>query len=92
MAETLKKKDTPVKLYKISEENSLFLNKDKIYVAQRRMKVSYNEYFYWIAKTDNEAVTKNRFLRQELLVLNWIYLLKNEIKFDEKNKKLKKFF
>ena len=62
LAERLKSKDVPRKLYKISAENKLFLKKDQIYVMQKSMKVSDKKYFHWISKRDNKAVINNRFL------------------------------
>ena len=46
LAERLKNKDVPRKLYKISAENKLFLKKDQIYVMQKSMKVSDKKYFH----------------------------------------------
>ena len=67
MAERLRKKDTPGRLYKSTTENKSFFNRDRIFTRSERSKLNNNTYLYWLK--ENGRKIKNRFLRQELFTL-----------------------
>ena len=67
MAERLRKKDTPGRLYKCTTENKSFFNRDRIFIVSERSKLNNNTYLYWLK--ENGQKIKNRFLRQELFAL-----------------------
>ena len=66
LAERLTKKDTPGRLYKSSTENMPFFNRNRIFTIYKRAKLNNGTYLYWLASQK----AKERFLRQELFVLN----------------------
>ena len=68
LAERLKKKDAPGRLYKITTENGPYFNWNRIFTIRKRVSVGNNTYYYWL-KEDGQEV-KNRFLREELFALN----------------------
>ena len=60
LAEHLRKKDTPRRLYKSTTENK----RDRTFITSERSKPNDNTYLYWLKETGRKI--KNRFLRQEL--------------------------
>ena len=68
LAERLRKKDAPGRLYKISTENMLFFNRNRIFTIYKRAKLDNGTYLYWLEE-DNQKI-KGRFLIQELFALN----------------------
>ena len=68
LAERLKKKDAPGRLYKITTENRPYFNRHRIFTINKRVSAGNNTYYYWL-KEDGQEV-KNRFLREELFALN----------------------
>ena len=68
LAERLRKKDAPGRLHKISTENMIFFNRNRIFTIYKRAKLDNGTYLYWLEE-DNQKV-KGRFLIQELLALN----------------------
>ena len=68
LAERLKKKDVPSKLFKASTENMQFLNRNRIFTMYKRTKLNNGSYSYWIEEDVKKI--KGRFLRQELLAIN----------------------
>ena len=65
LAERLKKKDAPDKLYKSSTQNKTFFNKDKIFIIKKEQTTS-NDWYYWLSEENSENINKFRYLRQEL--------------------------
>ena len=70
LAERLKKKDVPGRLYKSTTQNKTFFNKNKIYIIKKRVKTTSNEWYYWVAEENSEITNKFRYLRQELYAIN----------------------
>ena len=70
LAERIKKKDAPGKLYKATTQNKSFLNKDKIFIVKKRVKTLSDGWYYWIAEKKSNKINKFRFVRQELYALN----------------------
>ena len=68
LAERLRKKDALGRLYKISTENMLFFNRNRIFTIYKRAKLDNGTYLYWLEE-DNQKI-KGRFLIQELFALN----------------------
>ena len=68
LAERLKKKDAPGNLYKASIDNIRFFNRNRIFTIYKRAKLESGTYLYWVEE-DGKKI-KDRFLRQELFVLN----------------------
>ena len=64
LAERLKKKDTPGKLFKSSTDNIPFFNRDRIFTIYKKVRLNNNSYLYWLE--ENKREVKGRFLRQEL--------------------------
>ena len=48
LAERLKKKDAPGKLYKSSTQNKTFFNKDKIFIITKKVQATSNDWYYWL--------------------------------------------
>ena len=48
LAERLKKKDTPSKLFKASTENMSFFNRNRIFTIYKRVKLNNGSYLYWV--------------------------------------------
>ena len=46
LAERIKKKDAPGKLYKPATQNKSFINKDKIFIVKKRVKTISNDWYY----------------------------------------------
>ena len=68
LAERLKKKDAPSKLFKASTENMLFFNRNRIFNVYKRAKLSNGSYLYWVEE-DGKKI-KDSFWRQEVFALN----------------------
>ena len=68
LAERLKKKDAPGKLYKNTTENKPFSNRDRIFTIDKNVRLNDGAYLYWLK--EGELKVKGRFLRQELFALN----------------------
>ena len=68
LAERLKKKDAPGKIFKSTTDNIPYFNRNRIFTIYKRVKLNNGSYLYWI-KEDGQKV-KGRFLRQELFALN----------------------
>ena len=68
LAERLKKKDAPSKLFKALTENMPFLNRSRIFTIYKRAKLNNGSYLYWVEE-DGKKI-KGRFLRQELFAIN----------------------
>ena len=67
LAERLRKKDAPGRLYKSTTENKTFFNRDRIFRISTRSKLNNGTYLYWLNK--NGQKIKGRLLRQELFPL-----------------------
>ena len=48
LAERLKKKDAPSKLFKTLAENMPFLNRNRIFTTYNRAKLNNGSYLYWV--------------------------------------------
>ena len=70
LAERLKKKDTPGRLYKSTTQNKAFFNKNNRYIIRKRVKTTCNDWYYWVSEENPEITNKFRYLRQELYALN----------------------
>ena len=68
LAERIRKKDAPGKLYKSTTENISFFNREKIFII-RKVLLKENTFFYWISEEDSQKIIENKFLRQELFAL-----------------------
>ena len=68
LAERLRKKDAPGRLYKSSTENMPFFNRNIIFTIYKRAKLENGTFLYWLDE-DGQKV-KGRFIRQELFALN----------------------
>ena len=68
LAERLKKKDAPGRLYKSTKENRPYFNRNRIFTINKRVSAGNNTYYYWL-KEDGQEV-KNQLLREELFALN----------------------
>ena len=71
LAEGLKKKDAPGKIFKSSIGNIPFFNRNRIFTIYKKVTIiilNNNYYLYWLE--ENEREVKGRFLRQELFALN----------------------
>ena len=69
LAERLKKKDAPGKLYKSSTQNKTFFIKDKIFIIRKLVQTTSNDWYYWMSEENSENIDKFRYLRQELFTL-----------------------
>ena len=67
LAERLRKKDTPRRLYKRTTEKKTFFKRDKIFTISATLKLNNDTYLYWL--NENGRKTKGIFLRQELFAL-----------------------
>ena len=68
LAERLKKKHAPGKLFKSSTDNIPFFNRDRIFTIYNWVRLNNTYYLYWLE--ENEREVKGRFLRQELFALD----------------------
>ena len=66
LAERLKKKDAPGRLYKSTTQNKTFFNKNKVFIIN----TTSNGWYYWAVEDNSEVINKFRYLRQELYALN----------------------
>ena len=69
LAQRIKKKDAPGKLYKLTTQNKSFFNKDKIFIVKKRVKTISNDWYYWVAEGKSDKINKFRFVRQEFYAL-----------------------
>ena len=69
LAEKLKKKEVPGRLYKTTTQNRPYFNK-KIFIIKKRVKTTSNEWYYWLSEENSDVVNKHRYIRQELYALN----------------------
>ena len=74
LAERLKKKDVPGKLYKSTTENRPFFN-IRIFTINKRVKVNNGPCYYWLE--ENGQKFNGRFLGEELFTLNKQFVYKN---------------
>ena len=63
LAECLKKKDAPERLYKSTTENRPFFNRDRIFIINNRVKLDNGIFYYWLKGNDRKI--KGRFTREE---------------------------
>ena len=68
LAERLKKKDAPSKLFEASTENMPFLNRNQIFTIYKRAKLNNGSNLYWVEEDGKKL--KGRFFRQVLFTLN----------------------
>ena len=68
LAERLKKKDAPGKLFKSRTNSMPYFNRNRIFTIYKRAKLNNGSYLYWVEE-DGQKV-KGRFLTQELFILN----------------------
>ena len=68
LAERLKKKDAPGRLYKSTTGNRSYFNRNRVFTINKRVRMGDNTYYYWLKKNGQEV--KNRFLKEELFALN----------------------
>ena len=68
LAERLKKKDAPSKLFKATTDNTPFYNREKIFTIYKRAKLDNGNYLYWIEDENNNKI-EGRFVRDELFAL-----------------------
>ena len=68
LAERLKKKDTPGKLFKSATDNMPSFKRNRIFTIYKRAKLNNGSYLHW--DEENGQNVKGRFLRQELFALN----------------------
>ena len=68
LAERLKKKDAPSKLFKASTENMPFFNRNQFFTIYKRAKLNNGSYLYQVEEDGKKM--KGRFLRQELFAIN----------------------
>ena len=61
LAERLKKKDAPSKLYKASTKNMPFFNRNRAFSIYKRAKLNNSSYLYWVEEDVKKI--KGRFLR-----------------------------
>ena len=55
LAERIRKKDAPGKLYKSTTENISFFNREKIFII-RKVLLKENTFFYWISEEDSQKL------------------------------------
>ena len=68
LAEMIRKKDTPGRLYKSSTENIPFLNTNRVSTIYKRANLENETFLYWLEEDGRKV--KGRFLRQEMFALN----------------------
>ena len=75
LAERIKKKDTPGRLFKSITKNIPFFNRKEIFIVRKVVQFpiqnnsSSSSYNYWISKSSEDEIIERRFLRQELFAL-----------------------
>ena len=62
LADRLKKKDAPGRLYKSTTQNKSYFSK-KIFIIKKRVKTTSDEWYYWVLEENSDVVNKYRFLR-----------------------------
>ena len=67
LADQLRKKDAPGRLYKTTIENKNFFNRDRIFKISEKSKLNNNTDLSWLK--ENGRKIRNRFSRQELFAL-----------------------
>ena len=67
LSERLRRKDAPGRFYKTTTENKSLFNRNRIFKISERSKLNNSTYLYWLK--EGGLKSKNRFLRQELFVL-----------------------
>ena len=76
LAERLKKKDAPGRLYKSTTQNKSYFSKNKsyfskeIFIVKKRVKTTSDDWYYWVSEENSDVVNKYRFIRQELYALD----------------------
>ena len=60
LAECLRKKDTPGRLYKSTTENKSFVNRDRTLIISERSKLNNNTYLYWLKENGQKKKEKKR--------------------------------
>ena len=83
LAERLRKKDAPGRLYKGSTENVPFFYRNRIFTIYKRAKLENGTFLYWLDQ-DGQKV-KGRFIRQKLFALNNQFARWDQILFILKN-------
>ena len=68
LAERLRKKDAPGRLYKSSTENMPFFNTNRIFTIYKRAKSKNGTFLYWLE--EDEQKVKGRFIRQKIFALS----------------------
>ena len=58
LAERLRKKDAPGRLYKSTTENKSFFNRDRTFIISERSKLNNNTYLYWLNE-NGQKIKKN---------------------------------
>ena len=79
LAERLRKKDAPGRLYKGSTENVPFFYRNRIFTIYKRAKLENGTFLYWLEE-DRQKV-KVRFIRQKLFALNNQFVRRDQILF-----------
>ena len=69
VAERLKKKDAPGRLYKSTTQNKSYFSKE-IFIVKKGVKTTSDDWYYWVSEKDSDVVNKYRFIRQELYALD----------------------
>ena len=69
LAERLKKKDAPGRLYKATTQNRSYFSK-KIFIFKKRVKTTSDDWYYWVSEENSDVTGKNTFIRQELYALD----------------------
>ena len=67
LAEWLRKKDAPGRLYKSATENKSFFNRDKIFTISERSKLNNNTDLYWL-KENGKKIKKSIFEKRTICV------------------------
>ena len=73
LAERIKKKSVPGKIYKQSVPNITYFNKEKIFTIRATQMIDRITY-YWLKNTETNRKVTKRFARTELLLLEIIFL------------------
>ena len=80
LAERIRKKDAPGKLYKSTTENFSFFNREKVFII-RKVLLKEKTFYYWISEENSQKNLESKFLRQELFALKKQFILKKWIRF-----------
>ena len=68
LAEKLKNKNTPGRLYKGTTESRLYFNRNRIFTINKHVLTGDNTYYYWLKENGQEVTS--RFFGEELFALN----------------------